>query len=138
MKIAVNKCYGGFSLSYDAMKRLSELKGYKIYCYRQTKYNYKDGIDEYKKIDIPNKNDLFIYYFSEDLGETTNELRGQLLSQSDIIRNDPDLIQVIEELGNKANGKCANIRVVDIPDDINWEIEEYDGSEWISECHRTW
>ena len=23
-------------------------------------------------------------------------------------------------------------------DDIEWEIEEYDGMEWISEKHRSW
>lgn len=26
----------------------------------------------------------------------------------------------------------------DIPDDVEWEIEEYDGLEWVSEKHRTW
>jgi hypothetical protein len=27
---------------------------------------------------------------------------------------------------------------VDIPDDVKWQIEEYDGNEWIAESHRTW
>jgi hypothetical protein len=27
---------------------------------------------------------------------------------------------------------------VDIPDDVKWEIEEYDGNEWVAEVHRTW
>ncbi len=25
-----------------------------------------------------------------------------------------------------------------IPDDVKWQIEEYDGLEWIAEKHRTW
>ena len=27
---------------------------------------------------------------------------------------------------------------VEIPDDVEWQIEEYDGTEHISEKHRTW
>ena len=27
---------------------------------------------------------------------------------------------------------------VEIPDDVEWQIEEYDGSEWIAEKHRIW
>jgi hypothetical protein len=27
---------------------------------------------------------------------------------------------------------------VDIPLDIQWTIEEYDGDEWVAEVHRTW
>lgn len=64
----------------------------------------------------------------KDLHELFNEIK----------RNDPILIQVIEELGEKANGNVATLKIIEIPDDIEWEIEEYDGSEWISEKHRTW
>ena len=27
---------------------------------------------------------------------------------------------------------------VSIPDDVEWQIEEYDGMEWVAEAHRTW
>ena len=53
-------------------------------------------------------------------------------------RADPLLIQVIEELGEEANGNCAEIKIVEIPDGTQWKIEEYDGQEWIAEVHRTW
>lgn len=52
-------------------------------------------------------------------------------------RNDPVLIQVVETLGEKANNHCQ-LKIVDVPDDVEWEIEEYDGKEWVSETHRTW
>jgi hypothetical protein len=32
----------------------------------------------------------------------------------------------------------AELKVVESPDDVEWEIEEYDGIEWIAEVHRTW
>jgi hypothetical protein len=48
------------------------------------------------------------------------------------------LVQIVEELGNEASGRCAKLKIVEIPDDINWAIEEYDGSETIAEEHQTW
>ena len=56
----------------------------------------------------------------------------------DISRDDPVLIEVIEELGDAANGDCAELAIVEIPDDVEWEISEYDGREHVAEKHRTW
>ena len=33
---------------------------------------------------------------------------------------------------------CAELRVIKIPDDVKWYIDEYDGMEWVAEIHRTW
>jgi hypothetical protein len=54
-------------------------------------------------------------------------------------RADPVLIAVIEELGSeKASGDFAKLHIVEIPDGVDWEIDEYDGIESISEKHRSW
>jgi hypothetical protein len=53
-------------------------------------------------------------------------------------RTNPNLIKVVEKLGDAANGKYTQLKVVEIPDDVEWEIEEYDGLEWVSEVHRKW
>jgi hypothetical protein len=53
-------------------------------------------------------------------------------------RNDPVLIQIIEQLGDSAGGKYSSIKVVEIPDDVEWHIHEYDGMEHVAENHRTW
>ena len=55
-----------------------------------------------------------------------------------INRNDPILIEVVEELKEEANNKFSNLKIIFIPDDVEWEIEEYDGMEWIAEKHRKW
>jgi hypothetical protein len=55
-----------------------------------------------------------------------------------IKRDDPILVEVVEQLGEDASDRFANLKVVEIPDDVQWGIEEYDGNEWIAEKHRTW
>lgn len=55
-----------------------------------------------------------------------------------IDRDDKALVQVVEEKGKEAFGKHAELKIVQIPDDVDWEISEYDGSEHIVEVHRTW
>ena len=57
---------------------------------------------------------------------------------NDIARDDPYLVQVVNQLGKEANGAYADLRIVEIPADVDWTVEEYDGKEWIAEKHRTW
>ena len=56
----------------------------------------------------------------------------------DIPRNDPVLVEIVEDLGQQANASYAELKVVEIPDDVDWYIKEYDGIEHIAERHRTW
>lgn len=56
----------------------------------------------------------------------------------DIIRDDPILIEIVERMGKDAGGTFSRLKIVEIPDDVNWYIAEYDGREWIAERHRTW
>ena len=60
-------------------------------------------------------------------------------SEPDPLRDDPVLVRVIEELaGEEAGGSAAVLKVVRVPADVNWCIQEYDGQEWVAEQHRTW
>jgi hypothetical protein len=56
----------------------------------------------------------------------------------DIPRNDENLIAVIEELHCESWGKFSELKVVEIPDDVEWEVGDYDGCEWVAEKHRKW
>ena len=91
MKVAINKCYGGFCLSKEAYDFL--------------------GLEW------------------DDYGFAYNNTQS---------RADKDLIKCIETLGKKANGSFADIKIVEIPDDVNWGIDDYDGIEHVYELHRTW
>ncbi len=56
----------------------------------------------------------------------------------DVARDDPYLVKVVKELGMGANGDHANLTIVEIPGDVDWIVQEYDGAEWVAEAHRTW
>jgi len=53
-------------------------------------------------------------------------------------RDDAQLIQIVEEMGQDAAGANAWLKIVSIPDDVEWIIQEYDGMEWIAEKHKSW
>jgi hypothetical protein len=55
-----------------------------------------------------------------------------------IPRDCPDLVAMVEEGGTDVDGIYSELKVVDVPDDANWYIEEYDGMEHVAERHRTW
>lgn len=57
---------------------------------------------------------------------------------SQIPRDDAKLVQVVEELRSEANGHCAELKVVAIPDDVQWAIGKANGVEHVSEIHRIW
>jgi hypothetical protein len=68
-----------------------------------------------------------------------NERSGTIIIyEHDIERNNPILVEIVEQLGEAADGGFAELKVVEIPDDVKWQIEEYDGNEWVAEKHRTW
>jgi hypothetical protein len=50
------------------------------------------------------------------------------------VRCHPDLVAVVEELGSEA----GDLKVIEIPDDVEWIIDEHEGSEYVAEKHRTW
>jgi hypothetical protein len=56
----------------------------------------------------------------------------------DIPRDCPVLVAMVEEQGTAINGAFSDLKVVEIPDDVNWYIAEYDGLEHVAERHRTW
>jgi hypothetical protein len=94
MKVVINRCFGGFSLSKEAYDFLGlEWDGYG-------------------------------FAFKEPEPE---------------IRTDPKLIECVKTLGSKkASGRCAQLKVVRVPDNIEWYIDNYDGLETVEEVHRTW
>jgi hypothetical protein len=104
MKIAINSCYGGFSVSEEVYNELGfKWDGYGFVYGTPLEEKYKDASNYYA------------------------------------YRAAPELIAAIEKVGlDKASGELSKIKIVDIPDDVAWEIDEYDGYERVIESRRSW
>lgn len=131
MKILINKCFGGYGLSEEAMMAYAKRKGFPLYADKVSRLfvNYSlVPIDEFKKLYAECKR-------TKDY-EKVNKVQ---FSYSKIERTDPDLIAVVEEIGcESASAPLAELSIVEIPDGISYEIEDYDGMETVSETHRSW
>lgn len=149
MKIAINECYGGFSLSPLAVKELAKMRNKECYFFEMELFTekYKSiSIEQAEKskcwfaYSVPNPQDYKLTERGLDGSYTDANKRSEEISLNNrpCNRDDKDLIFIIENLGEKANGIFAKIKIVEIPDDIEYTIEEYDGREWIAEKHRTW
>lgn len=119
-KVAINRCFGGFGLSDEAFEKLLTRKGI-----------------AFEKVVDPNKSTLFgtTYFEAGHVGDDGHYLFEHQFRDK---RDDPDLIAVIEEMGESANGFAAEIYIMEIPSDVEWHIAEYDGLEHVAENHRTW
>jgi hypothetical protein len=69
---------------------------------------------------------------------TRGSIGQKRLCPESIPRDDEKLVRVVEELRADANGHCAELKVVSIPEDVKWEIAKMDGIEHVCEVHRTW
>ena len=141
--VVINACYGGFSLSHEATLRYLELCGRPVWP-EDNKFSSLTGPTYWL---VPPDGDRVSSGTPENWHEMTPAERqahnqkweDQTFYPRDVARDDPYLVQVINELGSeKASGRHAQLKVLDIPADVEWEIEEYDGSEWVAEKHRTW
>ena len=135
MKIAINACFGGFSLSRKALARLAHLQGRECHHFSHEIGGRYAPADEGSarfpnfSFDIPNPNEAVA---------GNSEAYARHAIQEPIDRSDPLLVQTIEEMGDEASGTYARVRIVEIPDGVDWEIEEHDGLETIHEKHRSW
>lgn len=92
LKVVYNACYGGYSISDDAIALL----------------NQKRQSNNLSRLERPHKS-------------------------FGIERHDPLLVQVVEELGENADGKYAKLKIAEIPIEYQdcYEITEYDGFETV-------
>jgi hypothetical protein len=78
------------------------------------------------------------FEISKEAEDLYKSYTGVSFSLFDFPRNDPTLIRVVKELGERANGNYSKLKIIEIPLDVDWEIQDYDGIEWVAEKHRTW
>lgn len=67
---------------------------------------------------------------SEAGKELYKQLSGQEFQNYDAVRHDPFLVQVVEQLGEKANGRHAKLAIHNITSN-KYKIDEYNGAESV-------
>lgn len=149
-EVVINRCFGGFGLSHEAMMRYAELKGLKVYPMVEDRslreQRDEDGrsrmFDPRYFIPYTGKEECLCvhYYFRKPTRKMSRETGDTLktLYDRNIKRDDPILIQVVREFKKKAAGRFGELKIIKIPVDVKWTLEEYDGMEHIAEVHRTW
>lgn len=153
-KVVINRCYGGFGLSTEALLYLVKKKSPLIkkmslyeYCGGGRKYEELHGKNAVKET-IENEKKRLVRlnskYYTDTFGTRLIDnsynvyLMNSESSRCEDLRDHPDLIDTVETLGEKANGFCAKLEIITIPYGVEFEIEEYDGLEHVAEKHRTW
>jgi hypothetical protein len=111
-QIVINTSYDEFCISHQALIRLREL-------------GQREALEE---------EDSGAYWpAAAGPREPSLNQYGKLIP-----RDDADLVRVVKELGEAADGHAATLRIVTIPADVKWVITKIEGGEQVSEVHRTW
>ena len=113
-KVVYNACYGGFGLSKEACQRYWDIKGQQVWIEQNP---------EFISLDMFN---VWLVPPEERLEKAYSK---QTWYNNYVDRHDPVLVQVVEELGDKANGMCAELAIDEV--DGPYRIDEYDGFESV-------
>lgn len=114
IKIVINDCYGGFSLSKEAL-------------------NLLDDKLAMQGLWLKDKDGIFLDNFSFGIRKNART--------SYLYRSAPALVEVIEELGSeKASHPASWLVVIEIPVDSAdyWDIFDYDGKECVYDTRYMW
>jgi hypothetical protein len=131
-KVVYNACYGGFSLSKEACQRYWEIKGQEVWI------EYDDKFKSFGLFTVwlvppterVNKSDEEFQSMTMNERIAYNKAYSEQTWQDRYVdRHDPILVQVVEELGEEANGPHANLQIAEV--DGPYRIDEYDGYESV-------
>lgn len=132
-KVVYNRCYGGFGLSKEACQRYFDIKGQQVWIENDTEY---PSFELFTVWLVP-PNERVEHKTSKQFSSMSMDKRGEynrkVAEQSwyylNVDRHDPILVQVVEELGDKANGKYSELAIAEV--DGQYRIDEYDGMESV-------
>ena len=130
-KVVYNACYGGFGLSKEAIQRYWEIKGQQVWIEDDKEYPslgiWTVWLTPPEERPVMKKN-----WENMSMDERIAHNRAhseQTWYDRNVSRHDPALVQVVEELGDKASSKYAKLRIAEVSG--AYRIDEYDGMESV-------
>ena len=143
-KVIINTKIGGFDIRTKGLIEYLKLRENcnEIYCYKYTNSS-NDIVPANFISDISDIGEFDKLIFSKVFyGEHIDDIDSyEFLDVSiyDIQRDDPNLIEVAETIGNEINTDYSILKIVEIPADVEFYISENDmGIEYIHEKHKVW
>ena len=134
MKVILNKCYGGFHPSHEAYRFYAAKKGLGLYA-----YELGPDLRCHRAKDLSSR---FLTYFTKDQGDVIDGSReaswDDHLYLDSTYREDPTLIAAVETLGPAASSYLSKLVVVEIPDGMEYVIDDYDGVETLHQRVEEW
>lgn len=114
-KVVYNACYGGWGVHEDAVKWMRE-----------------QGDEEAKEATISGE------LYSDGSGPKESFFKTVHLHE--LSRTNELLVELVEgtaDYDGRVSGDNADLRVAEVPDGVEWEVDEYDGIETVREVTRT-
>ena len=152
MRVVINNAPGGFGISNEALIRLIErgaaivievpcscpLDPESVRLVRLSAIAVGPGETAYPVLAklYPLRDGFIGYHGCEGVVGKDGAVYG--LASGDAVRADADLVAVVREMGKDANDEHSALLVIEIPDNIDWYIEDQQGIEEVHEEHRTW
>lgn len=149
-ELLINRCFGGYTLSNEVLIELTKRKHKDFeklyfYCEDYSNQRYVKIKDfKYKNGKLVNSgyflDSLYLSYHDQgDIVKYNDFKYDKLIWSDNWSRDDEDLIKLFKEWGSeRCSGDCSKLKLVEIPNDIEYYIDVYDGLESIHERHRSW
>jgi|APHM01.1.fsa_nt_gi hypothetical protein len=125
-RVVYNSCFGGFGLHEDAVKWV-----------RDNKDRLREQYDNTDVSELTNTTLSGEFY---DDGSGPKEDWITSVKPIDLSRNNELLADIVSgetEYTGTVNGQHADLRVTELPDSVDYTIDEYDGNETVKEQYRT-
>ena len=127
-KVVYNACYGGFGLSKEAIQRYWEIKGQQVWI-EDKRWGCNVWLVPPEERMEQKSTEEFNSMSMDERVAYKKAYSAQSWYYGDVKRHDPVLVQVVEELGDKANAEFAKLRIAEISGP--YRIDEYDGFESV-------
>ena len=142
-KVVYSSCYGGFGLSKEAVQRYWEIKGQRVWIEEDNEFHYHNFLTVWlvspEERQKQKSTEEFLALSMNERIAYNDAYLTQTWCAIDVDRHDPVLVQVVEELGDKANGQYAKLAIKEVSGP--YRITEYDGYETVetpADCDWKW